>query len=402
MNHNVAKIPSYAWVVLIAVYIATLAAPLNQFKVPPMMTTLQDHFRMSDSSAGSLMSAFSIMGFILAIPSGFIVRRFGIRRTTLCAIGTIAVGCVLGAISETKGLLAFGRFIEGAGMGLIMVAAPAAIALWFPAEKRAFPMGLWAGSVPIGNMGMLNLAPILAEAYGWRSVWWAGAAFAAFGFLIFAILFRLPNQEEVFDAPQARAKNEVEKADYGIGKAMANRDLWLLTVEFMCFNLAVMALSSFYPKFLETTLEYSKSKAAFVTSLMMLAAIFSGPAGSYLSDRIGSRKALIVAPFMIATLFYLFPFSITGWMIPAFMTLAGIIMGSIPPVTLAAAPETMPSPALAGIGLGIVALGQNLGMYIGPILFGALLETTNWAVAGYAMMPICAIGVLAAWLARIR
>ncbi len=111
---------------------------------------------------------------------------------------------------------------------------------------------------------------------------------------------------------------------------------------------------------------------------------------------------MIVAPFMIATLFYLFPFSITGWLIPAFMTLAGIIMGSIAPVTLAAAPETMPSPALAGIGLGVVALGQNLGMYIGPILFGALLETTNWAVAGYAMMPICAIGVLAAWLARIR
>jgi len=84
------------------------------------------------------------------------------------------------------------------------------------------------------------------------------------------------------------------------------------------------------------------------------------------------------------------------------MVVIGIVMGPIAPVTLAAVPEIMVSPALIGIGLGVAALGQNLGMYIGPILFGYLLDTTTWAIAGYAMVPICAIGVITGWLAKIR
>ena len=402
MNQKAAKTPSYAWVVLFAVYIATLAAPMNQFKVPPMMTTLQELFKMSDSSAGNLMSVFSIMGFILAIPAGFILKRFGIKLTILCAVGALAIGATLGAISDTQGLLSFGRFVEGVGMGLVMVAAPAAISVWFPAERRAYPMGLWASCVGVGSMGMLNLAPVLAEAYGWRSVWWTGAGFAALGFVVFALLFRLPKPEEMPESPGRPGTQTGPESTPSIGSAMANRNLWLLTVEFMCFNLVIMALNSFYPKFLETELQYSKSRAAFLTSLMMLIAIFSGPAGSYLSDRLRSRKALIVAPFIITTVCYLFPFSITGWMIPAYMILVGIVMGPIAPVTLAAVPEIMPSPAVIGIGLGVAALGQNLGMYIGPVLFGSLLETTTWSVAGYAMIPICVIAVIAGWLTKIR
>jgi len=32
------KTPAYAWVVLFALYMATLASPLNLFKLPPVMT----------------------------------------------------------------------------------------------------------------------------------------------------------------------------------------------------------------------------------------------------------------------------------------------------------------------------------------------------------------------------
>ena len=34
------------------------------------------------------------------------------------------------------------RFIEGAGIGLITIVAPAAIAIWFPAEMRGTPLGI--------------------------------------------------------------------------------------------------------------------------------------------------------------------------------------------------------------------------------------------------------------------
>jgi len=62
----------------------------------------------------------------------------------------------------------------------------------------------------------------------------------------------------------------------------------------------------------------------------------------------------------------------------------------------------MPSPKLVGVGLGVVILGQNVGMLIGPTLFGFLVEQTSWAMAGYLMIPICAVAILCASLAKIR
>jgi predicted MFS family arabinose efflux permease len=187
-----------------------------------------------------------------------------------------------------------------------------------------------------------------------------------------------------------------------LGKAMANRSLWMISISFLCFNLVLMALSSFYPDFLNTVRHFSLASASFMTSLMMIVAIISGPIGGYISDRLGKRKVLIVVPFILAGLVYLFPFTATGWMIPAIMVIAGIVAGPIAPVSLAAVPEIMVSPRLAGIGMGVAALGQNVGMFIGPALFGRLVETTTWTTAGYLMTPVCLIGVITAWLAKIR
>jgi MFS family permease len=160
----------YAWVVLFVVFMASVAAPLNQFKVPPMMPVLIDTFRVDLTMAGLLMSIFAVTGFILAIPGGFIFQKLGAKVTGLMAAGCLVIGAVLGALSTTAGLLLTSRVIEGVGMGLIAVVAPAVIAMWFPAERRGTPMGLWATWVPVGSVLMFNLAPALGLNYGWQAV----------------------------------------------------------------------------------------------------------------------------------------------------------------------------------------------------------------------------------------
>ena len=121
------KTPGYAWVVLFALYMATLASPLNLFKLPPVMTIIHNALGMSMTELGDLMSIFSIMGFVLAIPAGFILKRFGIKATGLVSVGAVTIGSAMGAMATTPRMLSQGRFIEGVGMGLIMVAAPLAI-----------------------------------------------------------------------------------------------------------------------------------------------------------------------------------------------------------------------------------------------------------------------------------
>jgi predicted MFS family arabinose efflux permease len=92
MNQQTVKTAPYAWVILIALYMATLSTTLNLFKLPPLMTTIQTAFSVDIVKAGNLMSVFSIMGFILAFPAGFILKRFGIKMTALIAVGASAIG----------------------------------------------------------------------------------------------------------------------------------------------------------------------------------------------------------------------------------------------------------------------------------------------------------------------
>jgi len=397
-----AKTPAYAWIVLFAIYMATLAAPLNQFKVPPVLTLLRETFSLDYSTAGLLMSIFSIMGFILALPAGFILQKIGIKITGLIAVGSVMVGAALGALAGGAGLLFFGRFIEGAGMGLIMVAAPAAISAWFPARKRAFPMGLWASSVGVGCIASLNLAPVLAENFRWQSVWWTGAAIAAAAFILFGLLFRMPRGNEIHEVPEPTDTGTASSEQLSLSKAIRNSSLWMIGVSFGIFNLTVMAWNTFYPDFLTTERGYSPVRASFITSLLMMVAIFSGPLGGYISDRIGSRRKMIIIPFVLLALLFPFPFVVSGWMIAGLMIAAGILVGPIAPVILAAVPEIMKKPHLIGVGMGVAALCQNLGMFIGPYLFGALLEVTSWSVAGNLMIPLCVLGIIATWTAKIR
>ena len=97
------------WLILIVLLLFSIAAPLNQFKVPPIIPVLMTSLGLSVSGAGMLMSVYAVTGLILAIPSGFILQRAGFRITGLIAGGSIVIGSVLGALSATTGTLLVSR-----------------------------------------------------------------------------------------------------------------------------------------------------------------------------------------------------------------------------------------------------------------------------------------------------
>ena len=381
----------YAWVVLFVVFVASVAAPLNMYKVPPLMPVLRDSFALDLGQAGALMSVFAITGLILALPTGFIMQKLGPKVTGTVAMACLVIGAALGALAPGAGLLLSSRVVEGVGMGLITVVAPAIIAMWFPQERRGIPMGLWARWVPVGSVLMYNIAPALGEALGWQAVWWGGAGFALVALVLFAWLMRMPTGEA-----------EPATSQPGLGRALANRHLWLLALSFGCFNLVFLAIGTFYPTFLTETRGLPLGQAAFIASLSTLAVLVSAPLAGALSDPVGSRKRLIVVAAPIITVMLIWPLRLAGWQLYAFMLALGLVAGAIPTATFAAVPEVMDRPDLAGIGMAVLSVGQNAGMVIGPVWFGARVESIGWAPAGYWLIPVGALALIAAALVRVR
>ena len=58
-----------AWLVLVALPIFSVPAPLNQFKVPPIMPIRMAWMKVSAGQAGLLMSVFAVTGLVLALPA---------------------------------------------------------------------------------------------------------------------------------------------------------------------------------------------------------------------------------------------------------------------------------------------------------------------------------------------
>jgi predicted MFS family arabinose efflux permease len=390
-----AAILPYAWVILIAVYLASIVAPLNQFKVPPILPVLMEQFQINLTQAGGLMSIIAFTGLLLALPAGIILQRSGPKFTGLIALGCMAAGAALGALSSSYGGLMGSRVVEGIGMGLIGVVAPATIAMWFPPARQGMPMGIWATWVPVGTVLMYNLAPTLTAAFGWQAVWWADALFALANMLIYGLLVRRPEQQET-------ASPQQDEGTSGLRQALANRDIWLLALEFACFNLALVALGTYYPTFLNEVRGYPLGPAAFISSLATLLILVSAPAAGWLSDRINSRRLVFSLPFLALAALFVFPFRVTGWQLTALMVAQGLMAGAIPTATFAAAPELMRRPEWGGLGLAVVLIGQNLGQLVGPLLFGQFVNSLGWLAAGYLMIPVCLLGFISAWKVRIR
>ncbi len=105
----------YAWVILVVVYLASVAAPLNQFKVPPIIPVLMQELGIDLAHAGSLMSVIALVGLILALPAGILLQRFGPKASGLLALGFMVAGAVLGAQADSYTSLMASRVVEGVG-----------------------------------------------------------------------------------------------------------------------------------------------------------------------------------------------------------------------------------------------------------------------------------------------
>ncbi len=391
-TNNSVIIPKYAWAILFVVYFAFFASGLMVNKVAPLVPNIMEAFSVSMSDTGLLMSAFGLTGLILALPAGIIIQRLGLKITGTIALVLITVGAVLGAVSGSFGFLLFSRILEGIGVALLIVVAPAAIAMWFPPEKSGAPMGIWSTASPISCFIIMSLAPILEPSMGWRGVWWLSAGVTFVALVVYWLLIRPAPAFEVTEGNFPGEPPPVVPPP--LGRAFANKNLWLLSLAMLAFIAPMISLITYYPTFLSTERGLPMSQGGMLAGMIGLIAIPVGPLAGWLSDTIGSRKRVILAGFVIYLPVFALAFQVSGGLITVMAILLGVVVGIIPTVAFAATSEALNDVKLAGIGMAVLALGMNLGVLVGPPIFGGLIESVGWANTAYIFMSFIMLGIV--------
>ncbi|WP_258359137.1 CynX/NimT family MFS transporter [Moorella sulfitireducens (nom. illeg.)] len=372
-----------AWAVMWAVYLSSVVVVINQYKVPPVMAALIDNLQVDMGTAGWLMSLFSLTGILLALPAIILLNRFSPKGSGLLGLACVILGSLTGAFAPSARVLLLSRVIEGTGMALIAVIAPAIVAMWFDPGEVGLPMGIWSTWVPVGSTIAYNLATPVQAAYGWRGVWWCGVFLGVIAFIIHALVVTKPGQ----DAPRDRGHHP---GGTGVHYApvFKNPDIWLLTITFFSFMFGAVGYSTWAPTFYKDALGVNITTANFYTSLLYLTNIAGALACGWILGRFKKPKPVLVTASILCTILYSLGFSLPSpALIAPYMMARGFIAVFIPTTIFSLAPATIPHPQLSGAVMGILSMGQNLGMLAGPPVVGQVLHYGgSWQAGNYPML----------------
>jgi len=391
-----------AWFVLAILLAFSIAAPLNQFKVSPILPILLQAFNITVGRSGLIMSVYAMTGLILALPAGFILQKLGIRATGLLAGTSIIIGTVLGATSTGLDGLLVSRVIEGVGTSFMAVLAPTVIAIWFTANRRGTAMGIWSSWVPIGVTGMMVVAPILAQGGSWQIVWWFGVAYALVTLALFLFIARNPPAKVLPITPQTVNATPQTRPSVNMLSLLRKPNVWLIGLAFGCFVMSSSSISGFMPTYLNTVFGLPLSQAALIPSINSIITIFSCPVGGMISDRLGTRRKLFVPGILIVAILIPLMGISSLPMLVVLIVMQGIVTGLVPTNIFSAGVEAAGDDRLSGMAMGVIMVGQNAGSLLGPLLFSGLVESASWPIAFGSLGIVCVAGAAAGWLSKAR
>lgn len=346
----------YAWVLRVAPSV--------------MVEELMRDFAVGGAVVGNLSAAYFYGYAGMQIPVGLLLDRFGPRRLIATAALVCAGGCVLFALGSTLAAVTAGRFLIGASAAFSLVGAMAVAGQWFPTNRFAILSG---GAMAMGMAGgVFGQAPLrlALEATDWRT---ANLLLALGG-----VALALAAVATVRD--RWRGSGGVRAAMAGLGVVARHPQTWLIALAGLGTSAPLLGFASLWGvPFLETAHGLPRTLAASLTSVFFIGWGVGAPLFGWLSDRIGRRKAPLLAGLALQsialTLLICVP-SLPAAVLGGLCFLVGFL-GSAQIVCFALARENHPA-QLSGTAIGFVnMMVTGAGALFQPLV-GFLLDLA-WA-----------------------
>ncbi|MFH1382339.1 MAG: MFS transporter [Chloroflexota bacterium] len=373
------------WLILAMVFLGPYAFLFSMQAAPPLIPTIIDDFSLSYAQTAGLMLFVALPAMLLSIPGGFLADRYGNKRMSVIGLSLVCLGTVFTALAPSFALLEASRALLGIGGALLLSAAPPLLFQWFAGRELGLAMGIWALNMPLATVVAFNLLGRIAIGHGWRADFWIAAGLAVIILILF-ILF--VEEKRLAPAPFSLA-------------ALKKKSIWLLAIVWGTFNMAVLSLTTWGKTIFVDFRGVSDVQADFLASLIMIMA-FATPLTGYLAGRLGRcRRLILVAVLGMTVCLALVPAAGGGLIVPLLVVL-GLFGALMPPCVFALPPELVGAEN-TGLGFGVLNTTLNLGVVVGPLLVGRVLDTMHTEVAVFATMAaFAAVGAVFGFILKAR
>src|SRR5258708_141774 len=128
---------------------------------------------------GALTGAFFFGFAAMQIPCGFFFDRFGPRRAIVGMLILATVGGIIFTLAPSWPILLTGRFVRGAGFGVMLIGPLGVIPRWFPPARFSTLPAMVLSIGLLGNLAATTPLAWASQTIGWRGVFGAAVAFTA-------------------------------------------------------------------------------------------------------------------------------------------------------------------------------------------------------------------------------
>ena len=359
---------------------------IDRMVVVSLFPFLKADWGLTDAQCGAMVSAVYWAIVLFSFPASIMIDRWSRKKS----IGIMAVLWCLAtaacAFTRNFGQLFAARTAIGIGEAGYAPGGTAMISALYPEKKRAFMVGIWNASIPLGMAAGIVIGGFIASRWGWRHAF----GIVALPGLVIALLFffirdyRTVGLEKPVDrrekADAGRVTAKMSKLD--IVRAFAQTPSLLLTyIGFAGMMFTSISMSTFLPTYFQRVQGYPLQKATFLASGIMLTAIVGSPLGGWIADawmkkKIQARLLLPAISALLTAVLFLVGFNLPsgGFIQYGVFLLAGIASIAWASSAIAVTQDVV-HPGLRAISYALCVVTQNLlGSALGPIVTGVFSD----------------------------
>ncbi|MEI6715524.1 MAG: MFS transporter [Verrucomicrobiota bacterium] len=364
--------------------------------------SLSKELTLDPVAMGYIFSAFSWAYVLAQIPGGWLLDRFGSKKTYAFSIILWSVftglegGIMVFGAACAMPLLFLLRFLVGLSEAPSFPANGRIVAAWFPTAERGTASAIFNSAQYLAVVLFTPLMAWITETRGWRPVFVVMGSIGVFLGIVWLKVVYSPRQHPRLqraefdhiagggglvdmDQPKSASPSRSRVGWSKIKQLLSNRMLLGVYLGQYCINTITYFFLTWFPVYLVQERGMSILKAGFVASLPAICGFIGGVLGGVLSDGLMKRGVSLTRARKIPI--------VTGLILSTSMVLCTVVEGQALVVAIM---------ALAFFGKGLGALGwavisdtspKELIGLTGSIfnMFGSIAGITAPIVIGYIL-----------------
>lgn len=294
------------------------------------------------------------------------------------------------------------------------------MATWYPADRRGEVMGYWSTCYQAGGLVTTFVAGYLLG-FGWKVVYFVAAGWVASVALAYWKGIRdSPAQAELREAPGPSPEGNASRAPAAplptaviVGRetvALRRREAWAMLLRnpltwalgLSYFGLKLMRYGFLFwlPYYLNVSLGYGKSEAAYVSISFELGGVVFAVVAGLVADRVlGKRRVLVAAACAGLLFFALMAYRVLGtegvWLNIATLLMVGAFLFGADTLVSGAAAQDLGGPGAASLACGLINGLGSIGAVVQGLILLAIKDRWGWDAVFVLFQAMAVVSFLA-------